>query len=275
MKCQMFGIAAGVSILFMASGLIAGEELLVKWGTDAGALKKEWRGKIKYEDIDGKLCGVVDNKITIASEKLIPVEAGKKYTLSGSFKSLGNKTSKVYYGFMPHDKNRKYIHTYHSNVILGSATILARECKKGDKVLVIKANKKWKKNHIVAFNAKDDFSDLPNRNIAYKIARITPKGENIELELSRPVLKAYPAGTKVRAHTFNAGPYIYTAACGSAIPQKWKTYSGTAILAKPGQMSWKFFRPGTAFVRVFILTDCNKKKDKKIAFRDLKLTVSE
>lgn len=273
MKHKMFGIVAGVSALFMASGLIAGEE--IKWGEDAAALKKVWSGKIKYENIDSKLCGVIDNKSSITSKKLVPVEAGKKYTLSGTFKSLGKVSSKVYYGFICYDKNKKQIVPQHSNVIIGSGTMLAQACKKGDKILVIKANKKWKKNHIVAFDVKDDFSDLPNRKLAFKIAKIVPKGENMELELTAPVSKAYPAGTKLRAHTYACGYYIYTTICGPYIPNTWKTYSGTAVLAKPGQMSHQLLRPGTAFVRVVILPNYGKKKDEKLALKDLKLTVSE
>lgn len=237
-------------------------------------LKKEWNGAIKCEKIDGKLCAVVDNKKNITSKKFTPIKAGKKYILSGSFKSLGKAKSKVYYGFICYDKKKRQISTLHSNVILGSATTLAKACKKGDKVLVLKANKKWKKgNYVIAFNVKDDFSDLPNRNIAYKISKVIPKGANIELQLPRALKKTYPAGTKVRMHTSSYGSYVYTAVVGAAMPKTWKSYKKSASLAKPGQMGWQYLRPGTAYVRVIILPNYRKKKDEKIAFKDLKLQV--
>ncbi len=275
MKRQMFGIVAGVSAFFMANGLLAGEETLLKWDADAKVLQKEWTGKINYETVDGKLSAVVDNKSGITSKKLIPVETGKKYVLSGSFKSLGESLSKVYLGFLCYDKKKKAIQTYHSNVILDSGTELAQECKKGDKALVIKANNKWKPGYYVAFDTKDDFSDLPNRAISSKIAKVSTKDGNMELELSKPLHKAYPAGTKVRMHTSACGSYVYTAICGAKIPKSAKTYSGTATLAKPGQMGMQYLRPGTAFVKIIILPNYGKKKDEKLLYTDLTLKVTE
>ena len=238
------------------------------------ALKKEWNGAIKCEKIDGKLCAVVDNNKTITSKKLTPVKAGKKYILSGSFKSLGKAKSKVYYGFICYDKKKRQINSMHSNVIKGTATSLAKACKKGDKVLVVKANKKWKKgNYAIAFNAKDNFSDLPNREVVYKISKVVPKGADIEVQLPKPLRKAYPAGTKVRLHNNSYGYYLYTAVVGNAMPKTWKSYNKSASLAKPGQMGWQYLRPGTAYVRVVILPNYRKKKDEKLAFKDLKLEV--
>lgn len=261
----------------MANGLIAEEEL-VKWSADADALKKEWAGKVEYQEMDGKLCGVIDNSSYIVSKNFIPVEPGKKYTLSGTFKSLGTKPSRVYYGFICYCKDKKTVETTHSNVVPDSAATLAAECNKGDKKIVIKANKAWKPNYAAAFNAKDDFSDLPNREIVYKTVKITPQGENgetMEVELSAPLTKSYPAGTPVRAHSPAYGTFIYTAICGSLVPAEWKTYTGTASIAEPGKMSYKLLRPGTAFVKIIILPNYGKKGDEKMVFTDLNLKVAE
>jgi hypothetical protein len=277
MKRQLLGIVAGVSAFFIAAGVNAEEKVLLEWSDDAAVLKKEWSGKIKYEKIDEKLCGVTEDKSYIISRKFFPVEAGKKYTLSGTFKSMGEEKSKVYYGFMTYDNKKRYIATYHSNIVAGSATVLAQPCKKGDKTLVVKANGKWKNRTVnaVAFNAKDDLSDLPNREIAYRIIKVTPKEDNMEIELSSSVKKAYPADTKVRAHTHAYGSYLYTTICGLTLGVNWKTFDGTATLAAPGKMSHKLFRPGTAFVKVLLMPNYSKKKDAKMAFKDLTLKVAE
>lgn len=275
MKCQIFEIVVVVAALFMSGRAIAGEDFLVKWNADVKTLKEEWSGRIKFENIDDKLCGVIDNKNYIYSKKFIPIEAGVKYTLSGTFKSLGDEASRVYYGFLTYDKKKRFIHAYNSNSMLGTATTLAQECKKGDKAVVIKANKKWKINHAIAFNAKDDFSDLPNREIIYKITKIIPKGDNMELQLSVAVKKAYPTETKIRMHSKAYGTYLYTTISGSRIPKTWKIFSNSAVLAKPGQMSHQFFRPGTAFVKILIMPNYAKKKDEKLAFTDLTLKVAE
>ena len=97
----------------------------------------------------------------------------------------------------------------------------------------------------------------------------------MELELLRPVPKAYPAGTKIRMHTSSYGSYVYTTVVGKVIPKTWKTYTGNATLAKPGQMSLSFLRPGTAYVKVIMLVNYRKAKDEKIAYTDLNLKVSE
>ena len=275
MKQQILGIVVGTAALFMANGLFAEDANLVTWGSDAKALEKEWNGKIKYEEVDGKLCGVVDGRSYITSKQFIPIESGKKYILSGSFKSLGDELSRTYYGFITYDKNKREIRTYHSNTIPGTETTLAQECKEGDKTVVIKANKKWKAGYAIAFNTKDDFSDLPNYETVYKITKVTPEGDNMQLELSSAVRKEYPADTKVRMHTATCGTYIYTTIIGSKIPKEWKNYSKSITLGKPGQMGWQFFRPGTAFVKILILPNYDKKKDEKMMFTDLSLKVAE
>lgn len=275
MKRQMFGIVAGVSALFMAGGLIAGEETLLKWDADAKALEKEWAGKIAYETVEGKLSAVTDKAVTLTSKKFIPVEAGKKYVLTGSFQSLGESLSRVYFGFICYDKDKKHVATHYSNVVLDSATTLVQECKKNDKTLVIKANNKWKPGYTVVFNAKDDFSDLPNREAIHKIIKVVPKDKDMEVQLSKAVPKDYPAGTKARVHNPSYGTYIYTTIAGASIPKSAKTYSGTAELAKPGQIGFKYLRPGTAFVKVLILANYGKKKDEKLLYTDLTLKVTE
>jgi hypothetical protein len=280
MKEQVFRLVTAVFALFVAFGITSCETTpVIKKQLSASekaleAIKKEWAGNIKCKKVDGNFCAVIDNNSSIVSQKLTPVKVGEKYILSGSFKSLGKARSKVYYGFVCYDKNKKQIYTINANVILGSATTLAAACKKGDKKIVIKANKKWKRGrYAIAFNVKDDFSDLPNREIAYKISKVTPEGDDAEIQLSAPLKKAYPAGTKVRMHTSSHGSYVYSAIVGAAIPPKWKSYKGSAALAKPGQMGWRHLRPGTAFLQIVILPNYNMKSDETVAFKDLKLIV--
>ena len=277
MKGQIFRIIALVFALFITFGITSCRIFPQETSARAEALQavsKKWDGKIKYKTTEGKLSAVVDNKADIVSPKFIPVKAGERYILSGSFKSLGKTPSKVYYGFICYDKGKRQIDTFHSNVILDSATTLAEACKKGDKELMIKANNKWQKgNYAVAFNVKDNFSDLPNREVVYKIIKVVPRCENMKVQLSKALKKDYPAGTKVRMHTSAHGTYIYTAVCGAVIPKSWKAYEGSVTLGKPGQIGWQYLRPGTAFVKVIILPNYNKGNDERLAFKDLKLVI--
>ncbi|MDD5726972.1 MAG: hypothetical protein PHV59_00270 [Victivallales bacterium] len=279
MGCRRLVLGAAIAALGLSNGLIAGEKTLVDWGPNAKALQSVWAGKVTFKKIEGKLCGVTDRTAWLVTKQFIPVEAGKKYVLSGTFKSLGNETSKVYYGFRTYGANKQEILPEHSNIVLESETVLVEECKKGDKAVKIKANDKWKAGYFgVAFNIKEDFSDLPNYEVAHRIAKVLPEGDNTTLELSAPLAKGYPAGTKVRAHAINYGTYLYTAVCGIEIPKSWTSYSKSAELGKPGQTGWQYFRPGTAFVKLIILPNYDKNrnsKDVKLAFTDLTLKVAE
>ena len=81
-------------------------------------------------------------------------------------------------------------------------TELAAPTKKTDRVFKIKDAAKWqdpkyRRGVMVAFNVKEDNSDLPNRRVSSLIKSITPDGE---VTLRYPVGVAYPAGTRVRIH---------------------------------------------------------------------------
>lgn len=282
MKCQLLGIVAGVSLLIISNGVNAREKVLLKWDSEVQALKKEWKGEVKYRNIDGKLCGVVSNTTNILSKKLIMIEAGKKYILSGNFKSLGSKASKVSFGFKSFDKNKHYFNAINANVIAETMTTLTKECKKGDKIVLIKANKNWSTfnkspshPYGIAFNARDDFSDLPNYEIAYKVIKLIRKDGNMELHLSTGVKKSYPTGTKIRAQSPMYGTHLYTTIRAKKIPSIWTAYSNSATLAEPGQMSLQYLRPGTVFVQIILILNSNKKNDEEIAFNDLTLKVVE
>ena len=84
----------------------------------------------------------------------------------------------------------------------GTETELAAPVKKGDRVLKLKDGSRWqtpefRRGTMVAFGAKADSSDLPNRRISSLIVSVSSEGE---VRLRYPVGVDYPAGTSVRAH---------------------------------------------------------------------------
>ena len=172
-----------------------------------------------------------------------------------------------------YDKNKKCIHPKNSNAILGSETALVKDCNSGDNVIYIKTNSKWRKNCHVAFNVKDDFSDLPNFTVRRHVKKVDIDGDIMKLTLNNSLRKSYPAGTKIRAHKNTFGSKLYTAIQGAKMPAKWKLYKGTAQLASPGQAGWKYLRPGTAYVKIILFANYAKKNDEKLALSDLKMEV--
>ena len=268
----------GILLLFMTSGISANAKIIYQWGNDSETLKKEWSGNIKIKKLEhapgNGICGIVEDSIMITSKNFFPVKPGTNYTLRGVFKSLGKVPSKFYYGLIPYDKNKRKILYHNTSVIQNTGTKLAVTCQKGDKSIIIKLNENWKVGGCVAFNAKKDFSDLPNYEIKRPVKKIIPRNGNLELQLGSTVNKIYPAGTGIREHR-NGGGYLYSTACGKVIPKNWQKYIGNIMAAKPEQTSIHYFRPGTAFVKIMILPNYGKKQDEKMAFTNLELKIAD
>ena len=279
MKRIMIAAIAGIVVL---NSVIAGEAY--KWAENPDTLKKQWGGKYAVEKVPGApgdaQCLVVDNINKLLLKKFIPVDPAKTYTLSGQFKSLGKVQSRVFFGFVTYDKNKKYIQTINSNVISGTYAELAAPAKAGDKSLTVKNAVNWKAHRIprffrVAFNAKKDFSDLPNYDTSLGIKKVEKKDDVTVAELTGPLKKSYPAGTGVRVHHAGCGFYLYSVLANQKIPAEWKQYSKKVTVADSGQAGGQYFRQGTAFVQILILANFGQKKDAKLAITEIKLTDSE
>ena len=81
-------------------------------------------------------------------------------------------------------------------------TELAAATTKFDRTIKLKDGSRWQKPEyrrgvMVAFDAKEDNSDLPNRRISSLVKNISPEGE---VTLRYPVGAAYPTGTRIRLH---------------------------------------------------------------------------
>jgi len=195
---------------------------------------KQFTRAPKIIDMDGKkvfttapksntICGL-KNKIT--------VDPAKKYKVSVKVKQLGEVPALIYIGFVPYDAKNRTIGPQHgSNNTKGSATTLTAVVPKGAKSLTVKDASKWKKgpHHYVAFNAKDDMSDIPNYALAGTITKIEKTGDVYTISFKKPLRVSYPVGTKVRQHRSGA-TYIYTKAGKS--PKKWADWKGYAAQGK-------------------------------------------
>ncbi|MFA6716859.1 MAG: hypothetical protein WCS27_15880 [Victivallaceae bacterium] len=147
-----------------------------------------------------------------------------------------------------------------------SFTQLTGEAKVGDTVLKVADCSQWDMKKLtrtaVAFNAEEDFSDLPNFNLSSPIAKLKKKAGVYEITLKNPLKKTYPAGTKISQHyNYNWGGGMYCAASRKLTPKEWTDYSavvkGTAKCGAPGKQFW----PGTKYVRVVFLLNFRDPKD--------------
>ncbi|MCX5642508.1 MAG: beta galactosidase jelly roll domain-containing protein [Candidatus Omnitrophica bacterium] len=205
-------------------------------------------GKISFE-----LYGA--EKTELMSSRMIPVDLKKTYVLSAYLRTLDEQfPASAYFGLRMYDKNKKPITLANVDVIYGTETTLSADAPKGTKELwIIKTNNaNWLNvtNAAVAFNAKNNFQDLPNFNLSPQIERVFNEGAMCRVVLKEQLTKAYPAGTAVRLHSPWGAPFYWVAS--GWIPSEWTkfsaTISGEAQSKVPDDKFWR----GTKYVRVFI-----------------------
>ncbi len=192
-------------------------------------------------------------------------------TLSGEFKAMPgtNPKDRYYVAFLNFDKDMKRIETCEVNTVKGTETTLAADVDAKDKTVKIKDGSKFKKGMYIAFNAKKDFSDLPNRSVNARAAiqdvKLLADGSYL-LTFKHAIAFSAKAGTPVRAH--RGGWYQYSGPCGEKVPQEWKKFSVDIKGTAPGDHK-KIWRPGTAFAKIVIF-GAGPSKVPFLAFRNVK-----
>ncbi len=210
-----------------------------------------------------------------ATSKPFPVDPAKKYKLSGKIRAVpGTVGENFYFGFIPLDAKGRQIASEQVNVkTKGTDTELAAPVKAGDTVVKVKDASKWDAASpwfVIAFNTKDDYSDLPNRELAQIVEKkIEKKGDVWEVTLKKPAAKDYPAGTKVRQQRYGA-TYMYTAGAAKKAPADWQEFSGVvqgiAPIGNPARQWWN----GTKQAQVLLIMNFES-KDGKTEFKDIVL----
>ena len=162
---------------------------------------KEFTDGAKLEVLDGAL--VVRKPGSFISKEHVAVDTTKPAQLTLEYKLApdAKPDSFVFSLDVVDAKGRRFVGA-HVNPIKTTETELAADAKKGDKTLKIKDASQWqdlplKRGVMVAFNVKEDLSDLPNRTVTGLIESVSPEGE---VTLRVPLRVGYPAGTRVRVH---------------------------------------------------------------------------
>lgn len=234
---------------FIAGGALYAGEAEFKFDKAA-----DWKSStpIKWVGKESKTIEVT-GPATLLSAKKFDIDHKKYYKLEADVKQISGTSIPVCVGFKVFDKNDKEIFAYMVNARIGSETTVVKAVKPGDKVMIVKANPQWKAGtYAVALNAKKDLSDLPSYDTLL-ISNITPKGQELEIQLKAPAPKAVPAGTVVRAHY--GGGYMYTAGykvmkAGESVELK-----GTARGAAKHSMTSGCWAPGAVKAQVILLVN--------------------
>ncbi|MBR4219932.1 MAG: hypothetical protein IKR81_02185, partial [Victivallales bacterium] len=238
--------------------VIAGENL-VKNGEAAGGNSPFAEAEIVEKGPGGAKCFAATGtgRILLATE-FIEIEPDGTYEIAAEF--CGEGECRVDFGLALYDKNKQIITHSSMDALPGSEAVLAEAVAKGATKLTLENVTDWAslvKNggRIIAMEAKENYSDLPNRNLCYFVTKLEKQGEAISVELSTPANKGYPAGTKVRLH--RDGGYQWSLLEFSALPPVWTSHkariSGTADRGTPRNQFWKTTR--YAKVALFVRKD--------------------
>lgn len=196
----------------------------------------------------------------VVSKKHIPVDLAKKYLVTFEYRLAPGSESGCGFYFAPLSLTaaNKVITCDSQYITAGSETTLAAPVKKGDKIVRIKDGSKWiAKYGAIAFNVKEDLSDLPNPDVI-RLTGLKKVNKIWEASLRTPAPKAYPAGTAVRNHRDGA-TYRYIG--GYCKPQtQWKKAERiiTGALRERVPNYEKSWRPGTASAGIIIFTGNGK-----------------
>ena len=216
-------------------------------------------------------------RVWLYSKKVLTVDPAKKYTISGEFRFLGTAPKSFNLGFWPLTAKNRPISPECIHAVPETETTLAAAAAVGDTSLKITDAAKWENKRAycaVVFDAKDDFADFPNyTSVVTKKGSVKKEGDVWEIELVKPLKKAYPAGTRIRQHLCG-GTFIYPVMKYRKFSGEWEKFSGTVTGMTKSTRSDKAFWPCTAKVRVIVLTSGGA-DDSVLEFRNLTVEENE
>ena len=132
---------------------------------------------------------------------------------SVTIKNIGNAPAQINVGFATYSqdgylldwKNYPYLYSLDKPVF----NVVSSD--PGSNTIIVDSLHNWRKNCYLAMNAKEDFSDIPNRDLLdgrVQDVRTLPDG-NAEIVIDKPLKTAIRKGTKMRVQGLEGG-YIYT-----------------------------------------------------------------
>ena len=209
--------------------------------------------------------------VHLFGKDLVTVEPGKRYSVTAEIRNpKEEELSGICLAVVFVKGNGELVHSREYLAMPGTETVLDTPTGMADTILTVKANPKWEKHkhwaYGVAFDAKEDESDLPNAKVSTAITDFKPDGDNIKVTLSKPLYAEFPAGTKVRLHHYGS---FYLPCPKEAwynfADKEWKTIGGAVKLPANA----KKFRPA------IIYYDNTTPPLKYFEMRNFKLTVEQ
>ena len=256
-------------LLAVAFCAFAGEIILDATKADA------WSNRVKPAEGDVLTTPSATHTVSVAS---FDVDPAKPVKLSGEFRFVGKMEKgpvNFCFGFRPLTAEGRVISPSTINYISRAfaLTETTAAAAKGDTKIVLKDTSTWKKLNKyarLAFDAKPDFSDMPNFKLSNFITKVTPQEDGTSLvDFAKPLDFDVPAGTTVRVQC-DSSTYIYTASTGNnKVTEEWKSYSGIIKGMQPGAVP-KAWWMGTAKANIVFFTH-GPGHSGKLEFRNVKV----
>lgn len=224
----------------------------------------ELQGGKKTEFKNG--CHVLKGVQHFWSKKMFKYDPSKKYTISADIMTDCKEKQPVMISIIFFDDKGGFIQTREYLVAPNGFTELAKPMSPTDKVITIKKPAGFKKHsqwpYVLAFEAKADESDLPNRKVTTKIQKMDIGADTITLHVNKPTFVSYPAGTKVRLHhQLSFFLPIDLKNYYNRPTNQWKTFKATIKMPRQA----KNFRPA------IIIYDWKKNTKNYVLVRNFKL----
>lgn len=196
----------------------------------------------------------VKGAASLYSAETLKLDPAKKYKLSGEFRLQSGAPVQVRLGYIPLGQRNRGIYPLYVNAVPNTETEITVPVQRGNKSITVKDASKWKNSNAlcyVAFNVKDDYSDLPNYSvIPIEKNGIRQSGDVWEITLKQPMKTNNQEGTKVRQH-IDGSTCIWNTGIAT-LNDRWAVRTGLLSgMVKNGVSSNKLW-PGTRAVRVHI-----------------------
>ena len=186
----------------------------------------------------------------------------KKYTMRCKARMAPNAPkSNFAFGFIFLNDEEQGIPLSSLNAVKGSYATLAKDVKKGDKEITVKAEnpKVWRAvpGFNMAYNVSRDNSDMPNRNILGAIKKVEASAEGAQVVTLASGAKCdLPAGTLVRIQSGYS--YEVRLCYASSLDYDWKEFKGSISGVLPqGEFDGKHFPSAPEIEALKIFVSCN------------------
>lgn len=218
------------------------------------------------------------NRAWIWGPDRITIDPAKTYTISMDLKNADGKPVNPmnYIGIAMLDSKQRVLTRDFVRIVPGSFATVAADAPKGAQEVTVNGEldlaKELRSVVGLILNAREDLSDLPNRNFAGQVLKTAVADGKTVLTLKKPLARDLKAGEKVRCQYMASG-YSYGILAGRIPGYDWKTYSckvsGTDL---QGTGAYNKFWPGASIFQVVIVANYNPKTASEILVKNISVT---